>query len=119
MMSPQTFAAFVNRVNSVRLTDDEFPVPTARTWHTNREPSPAYLKAVAHAFTVSADWLLTGAGGPVQKGVAYEVRPHSEVDPEPLWSKLLRALYERGHWWALEKGAPGHPCVFEFCASVV
>ncbi len=114
---PKTFTAFVNRVNTERLTDDKFPVPTARTWHTNREPSPAYLKAVAVAFTVSADWLLTGAGEMVQKGVAYDVRPHTEVDPEPLWSKHLGALVERGHMWAFEKGAPGHPCVFEFCTS--
>ena len=113
-MNPRTFTAFVKRV---RRTDDEFPVPTARTWHTNREPSLTYLKAVADAFGFSDIWLMTGAGEPVQKGVAYDVRPHTEVDPEPLWSKHLGALVERGHMWAFEKGAPGHPCIFEFCTN--
>ena len=114
LMSPPTFTAFVERVCR---KPGEFPVPTARTWHSDREPSLTYLKAVADTFGVSAEWLLTGAGKPVQKGVAYDIRPHSEVNPEPPWSKLLSALVERGHMWALEKGAPGHPCVFEFCAS--
>ena len=47
MMSPKTFTAFVKRV---RRTDNEFPVPTARTWHTNREPSAhsRFFSAVRH-----------------------------------------------------------------------
>lgn len=39
------------------------PYATARRYHRDREPPVTYLLAVAHAFGVRLEWLVTGKGG--------------------------------------------------------
>ena len=100
-----TFATFVKRVRRVH---GEFPIPTARTWHTNRQPSPDYLGAVVNEFGVSAHWLLTGEGEPFGTG-AIEEYIETDHDPNlavewPFWIELWEVLRERGHMWCFGSG---------------
>jgi len=96
--TPRTFAGFVK---AVCRTTGEFPVPSARTWHTARQPPPDYLEAVVQAFGVSAHWLLTGAGEPFDPRAAVGV-VEPKAEPEALWMTVLRVLLARGHTWVVE-----------------
>ena len=100
-----TFALFVERV---RRAHGEFPIPTARTWHTNRHPSLNYLRAVVLKFGVSAHWLLTGEGEPFDVGVIerYMEEPHEQLLSVtwPFWDDLWEVLKDRAHWWCFGDG---------------
>ena len=93
-----TFSLFVERLR--RHIPGGLPVPTARTWHTRRQPSLDYLTAVVLEFGVSAHWLLIGEGAPFEPGVL-EGYPESDHEPisEAVLGWLFRVIVDRGHAW--------------------
>ena len=81
-----TFALFVDRVR--RQVAGDLPIPTARTWHTKRQPSLDYLRGVVLEYGVSAHWLLVGEGEPFGPGTA-EDDYRRKLVPRKLESDLL------------------------------